>query len=429
MSFEEASRLEAQFLSTHASVGPNDDDAPVLQAKIDDLVKNGGGTLQLENRVYWLGKALKVAAASKVRIHGAGQTATILMTLLSNKDGHIILEHSQYCSVSNLVFIGAPRGAAAVSVVKSFWTELTEVHFPRNWMALFVEASNTVTLADSIITNVLGPAGISVGAPVGDRVDIFQATRVTTNQVESTGVNTSVIWLHIGQGVNTVRLDNFGLINGGNGIRMDANWPVGHTTTGGQDPLFLFAQDLEIDFPGNSCIDLQRGRVANCVNCYIQGSKSGHGIYVGKNWTAELQVSNTRISGNAQAGVKLDGGRHSMLVGNIIADNSQSGSGFFSGVEIAGTEGCDGCVQNVVVNGNRIGAIQTDLPSAHDSEEIKSSTACNQAWGVNVLSGAKQVVISSNLLGGNVNGGVHDSDGLAVVGLNMGGDGKRAEVI
>jgi hypothetical protein len=35
--------------------------------------------------------------------------------------------------------------------------------------------------------------------------------------------NADVIWLHIGQGVNTVRLDNVGFINGGHGIQFDSN--------------------------------------------------------------------------------------------------------------------------------------------------------------------------------------------------------------
>lgn len=398
------------------------DDSDALQQSLDALVAKGGGMLQLEARTYNLDKALRVNRGSSIQIRGEG-VVTALVATTSNSDGLIIFEGgSSFCGVYDLV-VKNSAAQPAISVVGQFWVELKQVHFMDNWMALLVDSSNTVTLEDCLVVDVRGPAAISVGAAVGKRVDIFQATRITANQI-SPGVNDTVIWIHVGQGVNTVRLDNVGLINGGNGVRFDADWPVGQPTVGGQDPLFLFANDLELDFPKGDCIDLQRGRVANCVNCYIQGSKQGHGIHVGRGWTAEVQISNSRISGHAGAGIFLEGGRHVTIVGNIIADNSLGGLEAWSGVEIGAFDGCDGlqnCVQNVVVSGNRIGAVQSDLPGGpHDP--------CNHAYGVRVHRGVQNVVISSNLLSGNRAGGVHDETDPpnAVVGLNS---GDRATIL
>ena len=72
---------------------------------------------------------------------------------------------------------------------------------------------------------------------------------------------------------STVRLDNVGLINGGVGVRMDS----AADTPAGEDPgrpLFLIANDLEIDFPNSYAIALLRGEEVQLSNCYIQGSKT-----------------------------------------------------------------------------------------------------------------------------------------------------------
>lgn len=378
------------------------DESAELQARIDELWESGGGILWLEPRTYLLGSALRFRSnMTGVSVRGMG-TSTVLKAAPANDGGLVIFEGARQCGLHDLVVTDSTL-AAAVSVRGGFWIEFKSVHFFNNYMALLVESANTVTLSDSLILNVMGPSAISVGAPVGQRVDIFQATRVTTNQDESLQ-NVDCIWLHIGQGVNTVRLDNFGLINGAVGIRMDSDWPVGQATSGGQDPMFLFANDLEIDFPRSDSIQLVRGRVANCVNCYIQGSKEGNGIHVGKNWTAELQVTNSRISGHARAGVSIEGGRHAVLTGNIIADNSQAGMNASSGVEIGAG------VDTALVSSNRIGAVQSALVAG-------SGEACNHRYGVLIEQGAQNVLVSSNLLGGNQESALHDpGQGAMVVG-------------
>ena len=48
-----------------------------------------------------------------------------------------------------------------------------------------------------------------------------------------------------------------------------------------QRPLFLIANDLEIDFPSNHAIALLTGEEAQLSNCYIQGSLNGSGLYIG----------------------------------------------------------------------------------------------------------------------------------------------------
>jgi hypothetical protein len=56
------------------------------------------------------------------------------------------------------------------------------------------------------------------------------------------------VWLDIGGGVNTVRLDNVGLINGGTGLRMSSPAVEPAGVYPGR-PLFVLANDLEIGSP------------------------------------------------------------------------------------------------------------------------------------------------------------------------------------
>ena len=82
---------------------------------------------------------------------------------------------------------------------------------------------------DSQISNIFGPSGIrTVGSAPGKRVDILQITRLTTNNGDPRA-NNQCVWIDIGAGTNTVRLDNVGLINGGTGVMMSspADSPAG----------------------------------------------------------------------------------------------------------------------------------------------------------------------------------------------------------
>ena len=99
-------------------------------------------------------------------------------------------------------------------------------------------------------------------------------------------------------------------------------------------PLFLLANDLEIDYPSITAVLLLEGEEAQFSNCYIQGAGAGAGagggagggvgsasfntarnassnvnhspdplgigvgIYVGPRWTSEVMVTNSRIFGN-----------------------------------------------------------------------------------------------------------------------------------
>jgi hypothetical protein len=208
---------------------------------------------------------------------------------------------------------------AAITVQRSYSTTLSNLWIEQVWIGLAVShMANVITFLDSFVLNIRGPAGIqAAGGADGQRVDILQISRITTNNANANLGNASIIWVDIGPGTNTVRLDNVGLINGGTGVRMwsPANNPAG--VSPGR-PLFLLANDLEIDFPQHNAIELVRGEEFQLSNGYVQGGGSkptgededldasadanisragsgavgatGNGIYIGAAWNSELMV-------------------------------------------------------------------------------------------------------------------------------------------
>uniref|UniRef100_A0A7S2FP30 Right handed beta helix domain-containing protein n=1 Tax=Haptolina brevifila TaxID=156173 RepID=A0A7S2FP30_9EUKA len=271
-------------------------------------------------------------------------------------------------------------------------------------------------MADMQLTNAFGPCAICVAGillpPVGlfstdthgTRVDIVQITRLTANNgppSKPDAGNASVIWLDIGGGCNTIRLDNVGFINGGTGVRMES----GATEPAGLypgRPLFLFANDLEIDFPSGHALELLRGEEVQLSNAYVQGAGStnyvdrrandsslGVGLHVGPKFSSELMVTNCRFFGHALSAIELAGGAHATIGNNIISENSIATPGKASGILVRPG------VSDFIIQGNHVGTLTT--------------TTSTTRYGIEIQPGASdRYVVTANTLTGNVKGGLRD---------------------
>lgn len=395
---------------------------PTKPAIYSQLTATGGGEARFPPGVYVVSQAITLSGASAVALVGAGASARGSNTsgthlLASGRTSVVVLEGCTHVQVRSMTLTQATANAsvlytptpppAALVVGHSFWVTVEHVSFDRVWAAVLCNASNTLTIADVLVEDVAGAAAFDMGAVPGERTDIVQMTRITTNQVDAAVSNASVVWISMGLNTNTLRLDNVGLINGGVGVRLDSVFPAGvafpATTPGANYPLFLFANDLEIDFPKQHGVALATGRVAILTNSYLQGAGSGSGVFVGLDWTAELQISNSRIYGNAQDGVRMAGGQHATLANNIIGDNSQAAVGGFSGIAV------ETAVSNYAITGNRCGAVGEGPRQAHGIAVAARNTTIG--------------VVSSNVCSGNLQGGTlvqGGGQGLWVSG-NVGG--------
>jgi hypothetical protein len=306
-----------------------------------------------------------------------------------------------------------PNTGAAVTIRQSFAITLHDLWITRVYAHVAMsEFANTITIRDSQFISAFGPCAIcaagGIGPPVGltnanfnrTRVDILQITRLTTNNEGD--ANASVVWIDIGGGVNTVRLDNVGVINGGTGVRMasPADEPAGCYPG---RPLFLIANDLEIDFPSGNAIDLMSGEEVQISNGYVQGagattivnrrheSNLGVGILVGPLFNSEIMVVNTRIFGHALAGVELSGGAHTTFTNNVISANSIAKAGASPGIRVRAG------VSNFILQGNHIGNV------------FHGQKTSSTSFGIEVEPGSSNnYVISANTLVGNIRAGLRD---------------------
>eukprot|EP01043_Picozoa_sp_COSAG02_P044871 COSAG02_NODE_4048_length_5862_cov_18.270692_7_plen_571_part_00 len=325
-------------------------------------------------------------------------------------------DHTKLTSLSTI----RPESGAAVTIRNSFATTLQFLWIDSVFAHVAMsEMANTITILDSQLISAFGPCSVcaagGIGPPVGipsanfnqTRVDILQMSRITTNNAGF--ANASVVWIDIGAGVNTVRLDNVGLINGGTGVRMSSpsDNPAGEYPG---RPLFLLANDLEIDFPSGNAIELLTGEEVQISNGYVQGAGSnvvvnrgasdpslGVGLLIGPRFNSETMVTNTRFFGHRLSGIEIAGGAHATFTNNIIGANSIAGKRVASGVLVKAG------VSDFIIQGNHIG----DVFDGQDSSNTK--------FGVEVEPGlSDRYIVSGNTLVGNAEGGLRD-----------GGRGKR----
>lgn len=276
----------------------------------------------------------------------------------------------------------APAAGASIVLKHTFQVTLAELWISGVWeMVRASDFANTITILDSQLSDAYGPCGICAsggGDNNGTRVDIVQISRITANN-NSPGANRSTVWIDIGAGVNTVRLDNVGLINGGVGVRMDSPQDSPAGLAPGR-PLFLLANDLEIDFPSGNAVELLAGEDAQISNSYIQGAGAtvsgparlglGVGLLVGARWNSEVLVTNTRFFGHALSAVELRGGAHTMLTNNIIGASSIRSPGTRAAVLVRSG------VSDFIIQGNHIGNV------------FRSQSSTGTSWGVQVEPGS-----------------------------------------
>lgn len=332
-------------------------------------------------------------------------------------------EHTELAETQAALWTVYPQSGAAITIRRSFSTTLQFLWIDSVFAHVAMsEMANTITILDSQFISAFGPCSVcaagGIGPPVGlatanfnrTRVDILQMSRITTNNAKS--ANASVVWIDIGGGVNTVRLDNVGLINGGTGVRMasPSDNPAGLYPG---RPLFLIANDLEIDFPSGNAMELLTGEEVQISNGYIQGAGSsavvnrrasdpslGVGVLIGPRFNSETMMTNTRVFGHALSGVEIAGGVHATFSNNIIGACSVAGKGLASGILVKAG------VSDFIIQGNHVGDV------------FDGSTSSNAKFAVEIeTGGSDRYIVSANTLIGNQLGGLKD-----------GGFGKRKTV-
>jgi hypothetical protein len=181
--------------------------------------------------------------------------------------------------------------------------------------------------------------------------------------------------------VNTLTFHSCQFVDCGRGIYR-------HNTIGATNRAeFIFAHDVEVDFPYYEAVRLAAGSSTYLVNCYLHGSITTYNLYVGYDATTSIDsvsVTGGQITGAYNSGVYQNG--------NFVKISDVEISG--NGLQSTGTK------PGVLIGANSISTIITDNHIGARTG-YQSST---QNYGVQITAGAAQVVIANNDLKNNSTG-------------------------
>jgi hypothetical protein len=163
-------------------------------------------------------------------------------------------------------------------------------------------------------------------------------------------------------------------------------------------PTWLHAFDLECDHQWNSAVILNGGEGCFITTSWIGSSLSGNGLVTMppspstgvSGWRGELLLSNSRIMGNAQTGILLNGGVDACINNCAIGDNGGQTPNTYNGITVASG------VSKFSITGNKIG-------------DAIGTTFNGQAYGVYIFSGGSDYYqVIGNILYGNTVGQIGD---------------------
>lgn len=157
-------------------------------------------------------------------------------------------------------------------------------------------------------------------------------------------------------------------------------------------PWWVYGWDCEADHNWKDGFNCAAGLGLNLTGSWVGSCLTGNGIHFGPSWLGESHVTTTRIMGNAQCGVLIEGGTENLIEGpNIISVNSTASPGTYPAVRVAAgvsrwkvKGGNLGTLIGVGVNFQKTGV--EVMPGASDHYEI-SVTALGNVSGAYIDGG------------------------------------------
>lgn len=262
------------------------DDQPAIQAAINAAAAGGGGVVTLPVGTYKINTSIYMNGLSNVSLEGTTNFGTIITPNFTS--GVCIYLYNSYGYTIKKLRLEAPSGATGLvgiyCHVGAFMGFIDTFQIMGFNTAIQVDTNiNDLTISNGIIESGLPDSfGIYISADSKaytppnklaweQRIDIIQIRGVTINQglsVENNPVILNGTGIYAGQGLNTLRMDNVGLINNNYGF-------VATSSSTLDGPQFIFANDLEIDFSKAQSIYLDKGTQFSGCNLYLQGAQAG----------------------------------------------------------------------------------------------------------------------------------------------------------
>jgi hypothetical protein len=325
----------------------------------------GGGIVYVPAGLFKLTATINIQN-STIWIIGAGPAAKIAPS--GNFDVFRFSGNTRGCGVSKLFLNGTNQtGGNWFTVTNSHRITFRDLTAEKPYQGFSIESCNTCTIDNVWMDQVQGAWFCKWFGDDANRSDILQFNNVTASG--GTTNTDGVIW---DGNCNSMDINNLGLVTFNYGLRI-------LKTSGANDPAFLFAQGLQIDFPNREGVKIERGTRYNLVNSYIHGSTLEYGVFV-TNGVDHFTFQGGNVTGNKKGGLHIQS-TGSKIIGVEIYNNSQAGTGTYPGILFT-----NGAIGEVV--GNRVSS--------------------NHQYGLRIESSTRPVV-AGNDFSGNVTGDIFDA--------------------
>jgi hypothetical protein len=323
-------------------------DHSAIQAAITaaSTVENRGRAVYFPPGKYWCGATLTVQADGLWLLGGGGPASyqtvanqgndskgAVLINGTGGSPGGALVAFSG-CSGAGmrgflLHMVGTSNAKYTVTIDNCYNCTLEHVRIEQVYNGIDVYRSTGTRLTDIELRRLSGPRGITYrGAAPPETSHSLFVTRVVA---DTAGVaNTSVDWITMSDYAYSIQILDSHLINGGRGFVMDA-------ASRDARPKFAVVCNLNTDHTSGSGISIGRAEDVRIVNSWIGSDLTSNGITINSTFVREFCVENSRISGNRQHGILINGGEGIHIKNCAIGNNSAapSSAGAYHGIVVA----------------------------------------------------------------------------------------------
>lgn len=290
------------------------------------------------------------------------------------------------------VSVGSYGTTLSNIVSDHFYPLATSVAGVRTWATSTAYSLGQTTLVNGRIYQV-STAGTSAGAgggpsglPSGTTPASAYTNTITDGTVQWKFVAQQVIGLRQESYSYSLRVNNSAFLNGYQGY-LSADT----ANTGSSYPKFNYFNNIEIDHSYHTGMKLTAGVTHQVNNSWIGSSLSNNGIQTDSTYKGEFSIMNSRISGNAETGILLNGTSVYLVTGNFITSNGIKTAATYNGVTVAAN------VTRFIISGNHFG-VDPDIGSSQTS------------YGVAIVAGTSNYynIVNNICAGGNTAGCILD---------------------
>lgn len=319
---------------------------------------------------------------------GEGREATKIIQRSTTADT-FVFSSTQFSGVQGMTISNATKPTAgwAVRFIKTgqygcFFNKAEDLLLQDGFNGVDINSSTECRVKGIHMRRPQGTNGIRFkGADYGDSGSYRAELEDCVGDTVGNG-NENIVWYNQDSFAYSLVMNKCTGLNGGKLFTQTDT-----ANTGGSYPMWAYAWDFEGDHNKHNSIELLAGEGFVMEGSWIGSSLTGGGVVVGGSHRGEVDISTTRVMGNAQNGILVQPGPVEVsLHDNTIGANSQSAPGLFHGI-ITGAN-----ASRFRIRDNRCGPI--------------ASGGSSQGYGIFVMGGATDYHLTNNSVSGNIHGGV-----------------------